>query len=159
MVIRNGDIFNSEATTLVNPVNCSGVINKGPALEFCGRYPDMADEYFDLCGKKKIKPGKPHFYVDESGISILNFPTQKHWQSPSKLSYIARGLEWLRENYEKSGIETIAFPALGCGQGGLQFKNVYSLMEAMVSDLPICVEVYTPLSDTARSGFGGGKDD
>ena len=115
MVIREGDIFESEATTLVNPVNCSGVMSQGLPLQFNIRYPEMFAEYYDLCQKKKIKPGKPHFYVAETGVSILNLPVRKHWQSPPKLSYIARGLEWLRENYEKLGIDHIAIPALGCG--------------------------------------------
>jgi len=146
MLIRDGNLFESEATTLVNPVNCSGVVTKGLALEFAGRYPDMLTEYQAMCQSKKIKPGNPHFYVDTTGISVLNFPVRKHWQSAVKLSYIARGLEWIRENYEKLGITSIAFPALGCGLAGLQFQHVSGLIAAILGDLPIDVEVYAPLS-------------
>lgn len=34
MIVKIGDIFESEAKTLVNTVNCVGVMGKGIALEF-----------------------------------------------------------------------------------------------------------------------------
>lgn len=34
MIIKIGDIFESKAKTLVNTVNCVGVMGKGIALEF-----------------------------------------------------------------------------------------------------------------------------
>lgn len=36
-----GDILQSEAQTLVNTVNCVGVMGKGIALLFKQRYPDI----------------------------------------------------------------------------------------------------------------------
>ena len=35
-----GNIFESKATTLVNTVNCVGVMGKGIALEFKKQYPE-----------------------------------------------------------------------------------------------------------------------
>ena len=43
-VIR-GDLFESNAQTLVNTVNCVGVMGKGVALQFKKRFPDMFAEY------------------------------------------------------------------------------------------------------------------
>ena len=42
-VIR-GDLFGSNAQTLVNTVNCVGVMGKGVALQFKKRFPDMFAE-------------------------------------------------------------------------------------------------------------------
>ncbi len=39
--VRIGNLFDSEAQTLVNTVNCVGVMGKGIALEFKKRFPDM----------------------------------------------------------------------------------------------------------------------
>jgi len=39
-----GDLFASPAQTLVNAVNCVGVMGKGIALEFKRRYPAMYAE-------------------------------------------------------------------------------------------------------------------
>lgn len=45
----SGNIFDSPAQTLVNPVNTVGVMGKGLALEFRRRYPNMFDEYKKQC--------------------------------------------------------------------------------------------------------------
>lgn len=144
MVIKIGNIFESTAKTLVNTVNCVGVMGKGIALDFKKKYPEMFAEYAQLCEKKQVKPGVPYYYSDLLGTSIINFPTKDHWRSPSKLSYIKSGLTWFRDNYQQLGITSIAFPPLGCGNGGLPWSTVGPLMYKMLHDLPIYVEMYAP---------------
>ena len=41
MEVIKGDIFQSRAQTLVNTVNCVGIMGKGLALEFKKRFPGM----------------------------------------------------------------------------------------------------------------------
>lgn len=144
MIIKIGNIFDSNAKTLVNTVNCVGVMGKGIALDFKKRYPAMFDEYISLCKRGIVKPGRPYYYEDLCGVSILNFPTKDHWRSPSKLSYIESGLQWFREHYKEYKITSIAFPPLGCGNGGLTWDLVGPLMYSMLKDLPIAVEIYAP---------------
>ena len=45
MKILLGNIFDSQCNTLVNTVNCVGVMGKGIALDFKNKYPRMFDEY------------------------------------------------------------------------------------------------------------------
>ena len=144
MIIKIGDIFNSTARTLVNTINCVGVMGKGVALDFKNKYPDMYKEYVQLCAENMVKPGIPYYYSDLLGASVVNFPTKDHWRSPSKLSYIISGLDWFRSNYQQLGITSIAFPPLGCGNGGLSWDVVGPLMYDKLSDLPIEVEIYAP---------------
>ena len=144
MIFKLGDIFESGMETLVNTINCVGVMGKGIALEFKKRYPKMYGEYTDMCEQGHVRPGKPYLYKDMDGNSILNFPTKDHWRSPSKLSYIINGLEWFRKNYEKLEITSIAFPPLGCGNGGLSWEVVGPLMYHYLHDLPIEIAVYAP---------------
>ena len=144
MIIKIGNIFESKATTLVNTVNCVGIMGKGIALDFKKKYPAMYQEYVQLCEQHEVKPGHPYYYSDLSGASIINFPTKDHWRSPSKLSYILDGLEWFRSNYEELGITSIAFPPLGCGNGGLSWDIVGPIMYNKLSDLPIDIEIYAP---------------
>ncbi len=144
MLVQIGNIFDSKAKTLVNTVNCVGVMGKGIALEFKNRYPSMYKEYADLCKVGEVKPGVPYFYKDLLGTSILNFPTKDHWRSPSKLSYVINGLDWFVANYSDLGIDSIAFPPLGCGNGGLSWEIVGPIMYQKLKDLPIDIEIYAP---------------
>ena len=144
MKVLLGDIFESKCSTLVNTVNCVGVMGKGIALEFKRRYPDMFMEYVKLCESGSVKPGHPYLYSDLTGTSIINFPTKDNWRSPSKFSYIETGLEWFRQSYRELGITSIAFPPLGCGNGGLNWDSVGPTMYKALKDLPIEIEIYAP---------------
>ena len=52
-----GNIFNTKCQTIVNTVNCVGVMGKGIALVHKLRYPEMYLEYKEHCKNKLIKPG------------------------------------------------------------------------------------------------------
>jgi O-acetyl-ADP-ribose deacetylase (regulator of RNase III) len=58
---------------------------------------------------------------------IINFPTKKHWRSPSKLEWIREGLKDLVRVINEHGITSIALPPLGCGNGGLKYVAKSSL--------------------------------
>lgn len=144
MIVKIGDIFESKCSTVVNTVNCVGVMGKGIALEFKKRFPEMFRDYVNKCNSGQVKTGSPYVFDNGDGIKILNFPTKDHWRSPSRLSYVSEGLDWFVNNYEKYGITSIAFPPLGCGNGGLSWKVVGPLMYQKLSLLPIEIEIYAP---------------
>ena len=93
-----GDMFTSDAQTLVNTVNCVGVMGKGVALKFKERFPQMFNDYARKCERGAVQLGEPYVYEDKSGIKILNFPTKDHWRSPSRLRDIERGLDYVVEH-------------------------------------------------------------
>ncbi len=142
--VKIGDIFDSKATTLVNTVNCVGVMGKGIAQEFKNRYPDMYKQYKKECELEIVKPGVPYIYKDVLGTSIINFPTKNHWRSPSKLNDIIKGLDIFLYKYKSWGIKSVAFPPLGCGNGGLEWEFVGPTMFQKLSDISIPVEIYAP---------------
>lgn len=145
--ICKGNIFNSKTQTIVNTVNCVGVMGKGIALVFKLRYPKMFDEYANLCKRHLISPGKLWIYKGESDAPwVLNFPTKFHWKYPSKIEYIESGLQKFVETYKEKGITSIAFPMLGTHNGGLDKEKVRSLMERYLNkcDIPIVIYDYDP---------------
>lgn len=142
--VQIGDIFESQTQTLVNTVNCVGVMGKGVAQEFRKRFPAMFEDYEHRCDMGKVQPGVPYYYKDMLGTSIVNFPTKKHWRSPSKLQDIVKGLDIFVEKYQGWGITSIAFPPLGCGNGGLEWSVVGPIMYQKLSTLDIPVEIFAP---------------
>lgn len=139
-----GDMFSSEAQTLVNTVNCVGIMGKGIALEFKKQFPLMFEDYVHRCERKAVKLGEPYLFEDKSGVKILNFPTKDHWRSSSRISDIEKGLTYLAEHYDEWGITSMAMPPLGCGNGGLEWSQVGPLIYRKLHRLPIDVEVYAP---------------
>lgn len=99
ITVRTGDMFGSEAQTLVNTVNCVGVMGKGIALAFKERFPEMYKDYVARCKAGKVRLGEPYLYTQLVGPWVLNFPTKDHWRSVSKLSDIVEGLRYLEAHY------------------------------------------------------------
>lgn len=138
------DIFESKAQTLVNTVNCVGVMGKGIALGFRKRFPDMHEDYQKLCAQGKVWLGRPYLYRRVTPPWILNFPTKAHWRSVARLSDIIKGLEYLEQHYQAWGITSLAVPPLGCGQGQLDWQVVGPTLYRHLSRLDITVELYAP---------------
>jgi O-acetyl-ADP-ribose deacetylase (regulator of RNase III)/uncharacterized protein YwgA len=139
-----GNIFESEAQTLVNTVNCVGVMGKGIALEFKTRFPDMYDDYVLRCKEKRVKLGEPYLYRRLAPPWILNFPTKDHWRSVSRLEDIVAGLRYLQDHYLRWGISSLAVPPLGCGQGQLEWRIVGPTLYRYLKELDIPVELFAP---------------
>lgn len=144
MKILVGDILQSKAQTLINTVNCVGVMGKGIALEFKTRFPDMYEDYVKRCEQGEVKLGVPYLYKTLYPPQIINFPTKEHWKSISRLSDIERGLKHLFENYREWGVTSLAIPPLGCGNGQLEWRVVGPLIYRFAKDMAIPVETYAP---------------
>ena len=137
-----GNIFNTNCQTLVNTVNCIGVMGKGMALECKLRFPEMFIKYKDCCDKKLFKPGYLQIYKN-SKPWILNFPTKIHWKDPSKIEYLEKGLKKFQDEYLNKNISSIAFPLLGASLGGLSEELVYETMTKYLEPLNnIDIEIY-----------------
>lgn len=129
------NVFDVSAQTMVNTVNCFGVMGAGLALEFKARYPKMYEEYARLCRKQEVKVGHLCLHQVDEKDKIINFPTKKHWKYPSKIEWIETGLQYFLDNYQKWEIESVAFPKLGCDLGGLDWSDVDKLMNFYLSQI------------------------
>lgn len=139
----SGNIFNSKAQTIVNTVNCVGVMGKGIALVYKLRYPEMYKQYKSYCKKRLLKPGILWLYNKEVNAPwVLNFPTKDHWKYPSKYEWLEMGLQKFLDTYEEKGITSIAFPLLGTHNGGLEIQEVKSLMDKYLGKCAIEIEIY-----------------
>lgn len=139
-----GNIFDSNSKTLVNTVNCVGVMGKGIALEYKLRYPEMFLNYKKSCEQKELFIGKLQLWKS-SDKWILNFPTKIHYKDPSQLMFIEKGLKEFVNTYKHNGIVSIAFPQLGSSLGGLDWeREVHPLMLKYLSDLDdLNIEIYS----------------
>lgn len=139
-----GDLLSSKVDALVNPVNAVGVMGKGLALHFKQMFPDCYVAYRNAVAAGEVKVGRMHV-VHRSGVPriIFNFPTKDHWRRPSRIEYVRDGLSDLVAQVRITKIKSIAVPALGCGNGGLDWDLVR----------PLIVEALGPLGDVKTMLF------
>jgi len=160
--IVEGDMFFSRLQTLTISVNTVGIMGKGVASRAKYQFPDVYVRYQDLCRNRTLQMGKPYLYKRESSLGyeladepltlsntdsqtwFLLFPTKRDWRDQADINGIESGLQWLCDTYKKSGIESLAIPALGCGLGRLDWRNVGPLLCKYLSTLDIPVELYLP---------------
>ena len=144
ITFKKGNIFSSDKQTIVNTINCVGVMGKGVALGFRLRYPEMYEKYRELCKTKQIAIGKLWLYKQSrEGLQwILNFPTKIHWKYPSKMEYLEAGLQKFVDAYEEKGITSIAFPLLGTHNGGLDKIEVLDMMHSYLEKCTIPIDIY-----------------
>lgn len=138
---RKGDIFESGTAAIVNPVNCVGVMGAGLAMKVKQKYPTVFAQYKAICDNKTFHPGHilPITTVGRTKW-IINFATKDHYKDPSQIAFIQKGLYGLRGFLRYSEIESIAIPALGCGLGGLNWKEVR----------PLIVNYLEPISNSCK---------
>ncbi|TFF40225.1 macro domain-containing protein [Mucilaginibacter psychrotolerans] len=147
IIYKQGNLLDANVDALVNAVNTVGVMGKGIALQFKYAFPENYIAYKQASERNEIAVGKVQVVPvnDLNGVKfIVNFPTKKHWRNPSKLQWFKDGLKDLREQVNRYDIKSIALPALGCGNGGLDWAVVKPVIEQYLSDLNIDVFVYEP---------------
>jgi O-acetyl-ADP-ribose deacetylase (regulator of RNase III) len=162
VTLVEGDMFFSNRQTLTVSVNLQGIMGKGLASRAKYQFPDVYVEYQDACRQKKITATKPYLYKREVSLDaeladqsssmptpnaekwFLLFATKRKWRENSRLEDIEGGLDWIEENYEKEGMQSLALPALGCGLGGLRWSEVGPIMCRTLSRLNIESSIYLP---------------
>src|SRR5487761_641450 len=136
--LATGNLLEYEAEALVNTVNCVGVMGKGIALQFKQAFPENTKAYEKACRAKELHPGKM-LVVSTGRISpkyVINFPTKEHWKGKSKIAYIKAGLKALVDEVQTRHVKSVALPPLGCGNGGLDWSEVYPLIKAAFAEIP-----------------------
>ena len=135
------DIFNSACQTIVIPVNTVGVMGAGLALNFAQRHPEGLACYKQQCQTGELKPRTVTFY-DSPSKKFCFFPTKEHWKYNSRYDDIVNGLRELDRCYRAAGVSSIAFPRLGCGLGGLDWKVVREDILEFAAHVDIPVEIF-----------------
>ncbi|MBE6876542.1 MAG: Appr-1-p processing protein [Ruminococcus sp.] len=136
-----GDLLQSDAYALINTVNCEGYMGKGIAYQFKLRFPEMNIEYMKECRNHRLTPGKLYCYQTENKF-IINFPTKNKWREKSKMEYIISGLDELVKIIKMQKLLSVAIPPLGCGNGGLTWSEVKTIIIEKLSVISDDVDVY-----------------
>ena len=142
--VTSGNILTDESKAIVIPVNTMGIAGAGLAREWKIQYPDEHHLYGIVCKDKRFSIGEVLPVISAPSRLFLCFPTKIIPQKRSELMWIEDGLSDLRQLIPTLWIKSLALPALGCGLGGLPWRDVKPLIEKHLGDLNIPVRVYLP---------------
>jgi len=145
----HGNLLEADVDALVNTVNTVGVMGKGLALQFRRAYPDMFRAYERAAKAGEVNLGHMHVWPTDAATGpryVINFPTKGHWRSSSRLADIETGLHDLVRVIRDLRIGSVAVPPLGCGNGGLDWRDVAPLIRSTLAELDedVRVVVYPP---------------
>jgi O-acetyl-ADP-ribose deacetylase (regulator of RNase III) len=142
--VSGKDIIHARTMALVNPVNCVGVMGSGLAADFKKNFPAYFLDYKKTCMANLMQVGRMHVY-NHNGPHVqylISFPTKTHWSFKSSMGYIEVGLIALKKTIDHHHITSISLPKLGCGLGGLKWKNVKAAIEEHLKDSSARIVVY-----------------
>jgi O-acetyl-ADP-ribose deacetylase (regulator of RNase III) len=146
---QSGDILDSKCHALVNTVNTVGIIGKGVALQFKHEFPHNFTVYRNSFIRRDLRIGQLLTVQDCSTRMgeriIINFPTKTHWRLPSEYSYVEQGLKSLAILIPEKALTSIAIPALGCGNGGLDWIKIKDMIEQHLASIEAYIEIYEPV--------------
>lgn len=123
-------IFSFNDSLKVNTVNNEGFMGKGLALETKIRYPKTYDFYINNYSGKK---GGDILFDKQN--NFIHFFTKESWKGSSKVEWVEKGLETLKELIIKNNIKSVAIPLLGASNGGLNATSVIKLIEDYLGNL------------------------
>jgi O-acetyl-ADP-ribose deacetylase (regulator of RNase III) len=141
-----GDLFANRfgAEALAHGCNCAGSMGAGIAVGFKQRYPEMFEEYKARC---KSRPpaftlGDVFFWREEGKPAVFNLGTQPRPGRGATYHAVEAALRALRATADAEKVASVAMPRIAAGYGGLSWKKVRALIEAVFADWPGTVYVY-----------------
>lgn len=152
MRAADGHILDTNCQAIVNPVNCRGVQGAGLAKAVKLRFPERSRHYERLCRKRLLRLGDvvlDEIVGGEALRYILHMATKDDWKNPSRIEWIADGLNRLKEVLLEQKITSVALPAVGCGRGGLDWQEVRQILWCELKDFnlehqSVLFDVYPP---------------
>lgn len=142
-----GNIFDTPAKVLVNPVNTRGVAIRPIDKAFKMYFPDAYAVYQYYCKHDMLNIGKLALHKNTDGTKrwVLDLPVAIGDFIPT-LSYIEQGLKKLLACYQDKGIESLAISGLTYSGHFYQINKLKAMRDKYLSKLKIPVYIY-PYAD------------
>lgn len=131
-----GNIFELEGiTNYAHGCNCSGAMGKGIAVQFREKFPEMYQEYKQLCKINEFNLGDIFAYNYGNGF-VFNLATQQSWKTKAEPKAIESALTKMFDYAIEANISKITIPKIGAGLGGLKWDDVKAIIEKTANLFP-----------------------
>lgn len=141
-----GDLLASEEVVIAHGCNTQGVMGAGIAKAISSRYyRTVFIPYYDACLTETFVPGTAQRCTTVEGRTVFNLGTQVHPGRNARAWYVLLAMGNMFSQCAVAGIRTVAIPRIGCGIGGLQWRDVEKVILTCLEQQPSApsVAVYT----------------
>ena len=135
---HKGSLFSSSCELLCHGVNCKGIMGAGIAAQIKIRCPGVYKSYKQRCfASPRPEPGEIQICLDDTTKKFIgNLFTQKELGACARVEYIETCIDEIIKANEGTDcpglyLESIAFPRIGCGIGGLQWEDVKPVLNKL----------------------------
>jgi len=145
----SGDILLTKAQAVVHGIAPNDHFNSGLALSLREAWPAMYQDFRHYCHIEHPKPGGAWVWGGTDGKRVVSLftqePPQNHQGTPGRASvhHVNLALRELRQVIKKENFTSIALPKLATGVGGLDWEEVFPLVEKQLGDLNIPIYLYS----------------
>lgn len=135
LTLHQGDLFSAAVPALAHGVNVRGVMGAGIATEFRARFPEMYAEYRGLCRDGGLVAGEVHPWRDPaSGCWVYNLASQDKPGANARLEWLDSSVRAMANHASRHGVAKVAMPRVGCGIGGLRWRDVHRVLSGIARD-------------------------
>lgn len=130
------------------------VMGKGVAKAFKERYGDaILKPYAEDIRHGLLKAGGVQMLTMPDGQVVANLATKQDWRDESRMEWVESGLKELAAKMKEAGHRSVALPPPGCGNGGLDWKQVEPLVLKHLKDFDVTITAAPSNSfNTTRTG-------
>lgn len=144
-----GDILLSRAQVVAHGVAPNDPMKQGLALALHEKYPALHKDFHHWCSQQHPKPGAAWMWGGPGGVRVVNLLTQEGGYGvgvrpgPATLKHVRDALKDLAKMVAAESFTSIALPRLATGVGGLEWDDVWPVVQERLGDLSIPVFVYS----------------
>lgn len=145
----SGDILLSKAQVIAHGLAPKDSMTQGLALSLHQKYPAMHKEFHRWCCQQNPQPGEAWVWGGAGRQRIVNLLTQAgaegHVAHPGRasLKHVRDSLKALAKLARQESFKSIALPRLATGVGGLEWADVWPVIQEQLGELDIPVVVYS----------------
>lgn len=147
--IINEDLLNANVDAIAHQVNCMGVMGAGLAKQIRSAYPDVYNEYMELCKRERhsdlLHKIQVFYPIFEGEHYIFNMFAQEFYGRNKRYTdydALYTCLVKVKEFMSNHNLKTLGLPyGLGCGLAGGDWKIVYEIIRDVFGDSDITVYV------------------
>lgn len=143
IIHQTGDVFTTDARAIGHGVNVDGVMGSGIAVQFRERFPEMYDEYRKLCKSGELAPGGIMVFEVAPKLYVYNIASQDRPGANATYEWLAEGIRQAVKIAEADGLTKFAIPRIGSGIGGLNERQVETLIADIIAPSRVNVEIWS----------------